>query len=193
MNDGLLVAVISVVGSAITVVANTALTMWGKWVDSHQKANEHKYAVRSVYVTKKIEAGQAYIAANVLTANSDLANLSVLRRFCHTGEVPQDLQQAVFDTKQAEQNKILNGDNFAAVFFDFRDFSMRSSTLDDKFQNALAEIQVILKGIKAGQLSLDDTTKQKINELIGLYTEKINLIRDKNDSVRRELAKYDII
>ena len=64
MDSGLIVAIVSLVGSFLTVLVTSLSSFWTKRLESKQKIDEHKLAIRSLYVTKKMEAGQTFIGAN---------------------------------------------------------------------------------------------------------------------------------
>lgn len=58
MDKSFIVAVISLVGTLVTVLVANATLAWSKWLDVRQKENDHKMSLRTTYLTSKIKAAE---------------------------------------------------------------------------------------------------------------------------------------
>lgn len=191
MNDGLLVAMVSVVGSAITVVANTALNMWGKWVDSNQKTNEHKLSIRSAYINKKIEAGQEFIGKNNVQINRALYLQQHFSHLKFEKKKNKDLLKRLNDATDTLTDSSLRTDSYVLLYFDINEINQRKFDIINELNTSMVKVNDLTKNLDNGEIQFSQEAEAEIDTLLSIGKRLQSVLLETNDFVRNNLAKYD--
>lgn len=184
MDSGWIVA-----GSSIaTVVVTSLFNLLTKRVDSQQKLNEHKLAVRGSYVNKKIEAAQLLV--NYISLILNECNKRYVYYNSHLSEKIED-EDMFNDVKEAEQKTNLitiSGNNFGQLYFDIRHLENKSTAGWTKL-NKHTSIYERLSNTNEFTPELED----EIRKILVILDELIDTHEAMITSIRNELAKYDVL
>jgi hypothetical protein len=187
MDSGLIVAIVSLVGSFLTVLVTSLSSFLTKRLESKQKVNEHKLAIRSLYVTKKMEAGQAFVSANNEKIHELEFFIQQLGYFNDQEMVTQKVMDKAADAPIEIQSLFQEKDNFTYLFFDMSAFKSRSNVLVEEINYNLRVLE------ENGRRQEGQEFSERIISLRTIAAEQIGVRELMNAYVREDLAKYDVL
>lgn len=174
------------VSSLATIITTGLFSIWSKRIDAKQKLNEHKLTIRSIYVGKKIKAGQAFIGKNNMIVQRYYIEISYLKEVKYGVPNLKNTVEKMLNARAVMDSSTLETNDFTDLFFDL-------SPLYKIHKEIVRQCELHI--LEFNGIGSADTLERHelLKEVIVSLTELINSYGSMNDFVREDLAKYDII
>jgi len=180
MDNGSIIAI-------VTVVSTGLVTLLSKWIDSRQKASEHKLSLHSIYVSKKIEAGQKFIGENNVRLNS---RHNIKMYLVSLKDYKRDYEHLVSQHKVTEAKLLeisIDTNNFAALYYNIEGLYKKSDLLLNRLNELLPLVE------PGGTYCQDEDYYENVDKAITCVDELLATYHTMNKTVREDLAKYDTL
>jgi hypothetical protein len=193
MDSGWIVA-----GTSIsTIIATGLFSIWSKRIDAKQKVNEHRLSVRSIFLVKKIEAGQQFIGRMNIIRNSIAVELHLLDDL----KYGRGTEEKILLESNALIEKIsslpLSLDDSTDAFFNLSESFNEFNLLLYNITKSRKEAAHFTKEMNTSQpkrhLQLKTELPKLIEQQISICNEMLSICRNMSNDVRTELAKYDTL
>ncbi|MDO7849584.1 hypothetical protein Q5H92_24695 [Hymenobacter sp. M29] len=182
MDSGWLVAGTSIA----TIVATGFFNIWSKHIDKAQKIDEHKLTIRSLYVAKKIEAGQEFISRNTVLITKIHVELALYQDLLTAGRYGKDLTDRLDAAYKAVVAMSLERNNFSDLYFDL-------STIETEYNKLSYSYNLLIIKMNAASDVDKPVEVETVNDAISHLNQMLALNAEMANAVRTRLAKYDIL
>ena len=209
MESTVIVPIITVIGSFVVIIVT-------KWFDARQKTNEHKLAVRSIYLTNKLKAAESVVSKWTVLINYFAALEQYLRKLDleHTllDEFTSPIEAQLAKLSESVFTSGSEGTAFLLYFDISENFWM--DELSDALFESYTRISALVREVKEideyieshpdiSEIDKQDIDKERqirLNELIISFKNipaliskaKSNLLSFANN-IRQQLIQYEQI
>lgn len=181
MDNGLVVAITSIVTIFLTGIFN----LLSKRLDSVQKVEEHQLTIRSIYVTKKIEAGQLFVARMNARINSYYACKIYLEEYRFNKKQNKDLYNKMRDAEKNVSDMYVGKDNITSLYFAFKNSTDDLEKLEFLYNEHFREMN-------KDSAEYSKNIEEQINKILAVIPQIISILRERVVAARNELGRYDI-
>lgn len=171
MDQGTVVAIVALAGSFLTVLVTGAVNIWSKYIDSEQKVREHQFSLRNVYVNKKIEAAQEYVAKITLLQAKLYNENSVLNLVLEADEIDDDVVKQFIDIDSLFKEKITIDKDYSQLYFKQDQLYLDSIEQTSKKNNKTVEMYNAINIFNADV----EYNEEYFNNIINVFRELINI------------------
>lgn len=213
MDKSFVVAIISLLGTLITVIVANATQAWSKWLDVKQKENDHKMGLRTIYLTSKLKAAENAVGKWTIILNyynyieKYLRAINPALPLAEEFSMPMEAQLAKLN--EAMINAVSEGTAFL-MYFDI-DESLWNNDVSDLLFARFSRISLLTKEAKLlsdyiNQSSTSSEQKKeavreqdsRLQEMIAILDEFpviVNVVKERllkfMKNIRQQLKEYE--
>lgn len=177
--------------SLATIIATGFFSLRVKRIDAEQKLNEHKMSIRNTFVTKRIQAGEAFISKNSLGITLLLVSIRFYEQMRILRKPFDDLVEKMRLFEQKEASLVLESNDVTELYFDLENLIGQFTAFYNLYNILTDELLKIFEDCDPN-ISIQDIDT-KIDYLIQSLRDMLRIRRELSKYLRTELAKYDII
>ena len=187
MDSGWIVAGTSIA----TIVATGFFSLRAKRIDAEQKLNEHKMSIRNTFVTKRIQAGEAFIGKNSLGITLLLVTIRFYEQMRVVRKPFSELMEIIKQFAEKEASLALDGNDVTELYFDVENHIAQFTVFYNVSNNITDELLNLFEDCDPN--TTIEEIDSKIDRLIQSLRDMLNTRRELSKYLRAELGKYDIL
>jgi len=189
MDEKLLTPLAVLTGVIVTSIVNLIT----KLIDNNQKETDHKLAIRSAIVIKKIEASQSYVGTTNLKINNLLISKQYFENLLLHNESIEEIRIRLNSSITAIDALHSSKDNFITLYYDTTSFIDDIGLLTDRVNNIVVELSNTIKIPEKGKAELTVVNRSKIADYISEVSLLITSYKTLVSFIRENLNSYDVL